>query len=455
MKAMNEILSDIVVASGGSVTDPDNRNSLLMDIVTSSGGSVTDPDNRNSILSDIISSSGGDITDRNDRNSLLNDIVTSSGGTVTDPNNRNSLLDDWLSAASGASLLPLNSRLVFEGDSVTQGAGYLQISSQYIDGVGSLPDGYNQGVGGQTTSDALAGISQTLAENPDITVVYLGINDLLSAATTALITSNLRGIYDQLISADSRVVAVKLYEISPLPPEREVVRNEVNEWISQQTDLQAAVDTSSILLSDLRDGVHPNWSGRDKLGILVGAALDAAFDNGDILAGYLTVDNKLFTEGLNPQVAGTGGAVNGGSGVFADGWEANSATDATLVYSKTTLDGLEAQRVQITGISTGDTFMSMRLRVYNINDTESYYSALRCVTSSVVGLRNIRLSFTGFAPAPLDTDPYESNFDTIIRTSTGAVPTGETSRQILFDIYMLDGEVDIDMTFNKPIVVLT
>ncbi len=31
MRVMNEILADIVVAAGGTVTNPDNRNELLRD----------------------------------------------------------------------------------------------------------------------------------------------------------------------------------------------------------------------------------------------------------------------------------------------------------------------------------------------------------------------------------------------------------------------------------------
>ena len=37
------------------------------------------------------------------RNDLLADIVTASGGTITDRNNRNLLLKDWLEAVSGLS----------------------------------------------------------------------------------------------------------------------------------------------------------------------------------------------------------------------------------------------------------------------------------------------------------------------------------------------------------------
>ena len=35
------------------------------------------------------------------RNKILSDIVIANGGAVTDPNNRNSLLQDWLGAVSG------------------------------------------------------------------------------------------------------------------------------------------------------------------------------------------------------------------------------------------------------------------------------------------------------------------------------------------------------------------
>jgi hypothetical protein len=34
MRAMNKILSDIVIASGGTVTNPNNRNQLLRDWLT-------------------------------------------------------------------------------------------------------------------------------------------------------------------------------------------------------------------------------------------------------------------------------------------------------------------------------------------------------------------------------------------------------------------------------------
>jgi hypothetical protein len=35
------------------------------------------------------------------RNDLLKQIVVAAGGTVTDPNNRNKLLKDWLTALGG------------------------------------------------------------------------------------------------------------------------------------------------------------------------------------------------------------------------------------------------------------------------------------------------------------------------------------------------------------------
>ena len=35
------------------------------------------------------------------QNELLSLIVTASGGTVTDPNNRNQLFEDWLTAVGG------------------------------------------------------------------------------------------------------------------------------------------------------------------------------------------------------------------------------------------------------------------------------------------------------------------------------------------------------------------
>ena len=39
------------------------------------------------------------------RNKLLADIVIAVGGTVRDPNNRNFLLEDWLSALTGGAFI--------------------------------------------------------------------------------------------------------------------------------------------------------------------------------------------------------------------------------------------------------------------------------------------------------------------------------------------------------------
>ncbi len=38
MRAMNTILADIVIAAGGTVTNPSNRNSLLKDWLLALGG---------------------------------------------------------------------------------------------------------------------------------------------------------------------------------------------------------------------------------------------------------------------------------------------------------------------------------------------------------------------------------------------------------------------------------
>lgn len=61
----------------------------------------------------------------NNRNKLLADIVIAAGGTVTDPNNRNQLLQDWLNASGGEPVGDLFKFTLVYGQSLSIGDGGL------------------------------------------------------------------------------------------------------------------------------------------------------------------------------------------------------------------------------------------------------------------------------------------------------------------------------------------
>ena len=58
----NDLLADIVVASGGTVTDPNNRNSLINDINVANGSLRYEHKSRNELLEDAYQNaiSGGE-----------------------------------------------------------------------------------------------------------------------------------------------------------------------------------------------------------------------------------------------------------------------------------------------------------------------------------------------------------------------------------------------------------
>lgn len=95
----NKLLSDILVAYGGSSLPTDSRNTLLAKILTANGGTPTLNASRNKLLADIITQLGGSITNPDNRNSLLSDVTIAAGGVVINPNNRNLILGDWLAVA--------------------------------------------------------------------------------------------------------------------------------------------------------------------------------------------------------------------------------------------------------------------------------------------------------------------------------------------------------------------
>lgn len=363
---------------------------------------------------------------------------------------------------NGISVLPLNTRLVFEGDSITAGSNgptYIQMASQYVDGRYFLTDGYNQGVGGQSSAQALADIATTLAENPEMCVVYLGVNDLIGTSDdAATIQGNLRAIYDALIGAGSRVVAVKIYElgVGVLTAPREAVRVAVNAWMDTQADV-TVVDTATINpVTDMSDGIHPNYIGAGKLGDLIGAGLDLNIATGDILSGYLTSSNSIFANSDNAELSGTGGSKSGGgTGDVADQWVGADNTDATVVYSKSTLNGAEAQRIQITGTNTLDNAVVVfRQDLTWIVDTEEYWAAIDTLAASVDGVESISVSFEGLSPnSGINSGQYPTTFSNVMRTDNVEVTGSPSSTRFQVVIKLANSAVNVDVTLARPVVV--
>lgn len=79
----------------------------------------------------------------------------------------------------GGSVLRDGDRVVFFGDSITQEGGYIALLRERISGAGLDAELINKGVSGNRVPDLLARVERdVLALEPDLVVVYIGINDV-------------------------------------------------------------------------------------------------------------------------------------------------------------------------------------------------------------------------------------------------------------------------------------
>ena len=266
--------------------------------------------------------------------------------------------------AGGSLVLPLHSRIVFEGDSITAGSSGPQFSMfALIRAMGRFfsPSGWNQGVGGQTAAQMATQVANVTALNPKVVVLLCGTNDLSGTAdTAATIFANIRTCVDAYRAAGAKVVSVCVLPRNDgvWDAGEETRRLALNDLIRAQVDV-TVVDVESTFnpTTMCLDGLHPNYRGAIHLGNAVGDALNTLIVGDSVLTGYDTADNFLIGASENPQLTGTGGAVGGTptpTGQVANNWTVDhNDTTLTVVASKTTLNGRTAQRVQVSGNAAG------------------------------------------------------------------------------------------------------
>ena len=193
--------------------------------------------------------------------------------------------------AGGLTILPL-------GDSITRGItgdptgqGYrgplyrlFDSAGQDTDFVGgradgNFPDPQHQGVSGRTATELnslVSGITST--HNPDVVLLMIGTNDVLREANAAsTVPGEIVSIVNRIhaVSADTYVLVAEIPVLSgstAFGPNVTAVRTATNVGIAnavQNLEAQghavSLVDTSSLTLSDLSDGIHPNQAGYAKL----------------------------------------------------------------------------------------------------------------------------------------------------------------------------------------------
>jgi lysophospholipase L1-like esterase len=259
--------------------------------------------------------------------------------------------------------LPLHSRLVFLGDSITAGSNGPSFTNYALNASGGryyVPPSGNQGIGGSTTLDFLkrsvttnGSLARALSLNPKVLHVMGGTNDIGGlSATAADVQGRLRQIYDAALNAGARVVASTITKRIDVNwnAAREAVRIAVNAWILAQPDI-STVDLDATPFDPLlhtNEGLHPNRLGASIIGAAIGPALAAQIEIASIL--YVTPSDG-GNRHLNADLAGTTGTfVGGGAGQVATGWTMETnVSGLTITAAKEVVDGFNQQRIDVTG----------------------------------------------------------------------------------------------------------
>lgn len=270
---------------------------------------------------------------------------------------------EHVASAGAVSLLPLDSKIVYFGDSITEAGKILSGTTTSFSTrghaawtnvlSGSKFNPVNLGVGGNTTGNMVDRAYSATLQNPKAAVVLGGANDLIGSGTAAQIIDNLRTIYNAFLAVNSKVIAITIlptFSTYTLTGPKETIRQTVNTWIKAQTDV-IVVDAESVMnnASYYHDGLHTNGLGGYYLGALIATELNKLMD-ANAISGLLLPGIGYTT---NPLITGTTGAKTLSTGNVATSWnlDGTNSGGTTIVASK---DASDKQILTISGNYTGN-----------------------------------------------------------------------------------------------------
>lgn len=154
-------------------------------------------------------------------------------------------------------------------------------------GGSAIPDPDNEGHSGWMIDDIRAHIDQWIpADEPDVILLHIGINDLDRSTDPQHAPDRLRALLDQIF-ADKPSVTVILQGLIPVT---QGLKWDPRLFNAQAGQISAAeqqaghkiryVDPTGWTSADMFDRLHPNDSGHAKLGRAFFAAMDQAFTDG-------------------------------------------------------------------------------------------------------------------------------------------------------------------------------
>ena len=272
-------------------------------------------------------------------------------------------------------LLPLNSKLVLLGDSITHMGMYdaMEEGQSSIPGISFTNQGYgnlanilsgsrlqiplygNQGKNADTVAGVLSRIDAVIALQPAIVILLIGINSIFHNVPEESIKGDYESICERLVEAGAIVIAPTILPCFPgqygaLTSSQEELRQKINSFILSLSAIKS-VDVEPYMKDPTYfiDGLHVNAIGACRLGAKVAPILSSL-----ILPGKVQdAKNKLSNYVTNPLLKGTKGELAKATGVVADNWTliANNTGAATVTAGKSPNDG--KQLIQVGGHYSG------------------------------------------------------------------------------------------------------
>lgn len=306
---------------------------------------------------------------------------------------------------SPAALLPLNSRLVFLGNSKDANTGTRSSSmwtAALCNGRYYMPPHSIQARGGDAIDDYLARIASVVATEPAVTVVGDSTNDHSAGRTSAQILADIDSIVTQLKAAGSKFVLCTTPAMASVTGANETARTEYNAGLvtraaADPTNVKVADIAAVITTSDAAqsyDGTHYTAYGSWLAAGAISARLLEWIVPDDIFGTLPLTATNAFGANVNTEwdMDGTTGTVGSGiTGEVFTGGNSQNAGGVTVAASKTTLGGLAAQRFDITGTSSSST-----------GDVRTYRSQTMTITPGdfVEAIGRAKVSHTDGTSAP-------------------------------------------------------
>ncbi|MEH2517472.1 lysophospholipase L1-like esterase [Bradyrhizobium sp. AZCC 1610] len=387
------------------------------------------------------------------------------------------------SITANPAVVPFNSRLVIEGDSITAGsngpqwawAALARTRGRYY-----MPQNYNQATGGQTAAQMATQVSAINALSPKVVNALMGTNDLGgSSDTPATIWANIKTCWKGYLDGTAAYVNAGTVmrrtdtNFTNLGAGREADRVTLNNLIkgyatdpdlANYKDKIRVVDLESVFnpATDALDGLHPNWLGAIKIGNAFGDSLNSLIDTSSVLTDLYNSasTNLILLAGKNALLTGTAGTLSGTPtpiGPAPTNWTLSHNDSFTVTSAQPTMNGAQAFEVVASGTNTTAN------RVANFSSTCAYTGNIGdqmefCVDFSLAaghqGIRAISLTCdTGATPSNVSSvvmDGAGAISGTLRTYGNGPLTTSKTSSTLQCLVTFAAGPISADITWGRP-----